>query len=326
MFKPLRVAIAIGLAMLACLPALHASAQQQRVYRVGVLTLGGPYLAAFDGLREGLKELGLEEGKQLIFHIRDVRGDPRALEPAAQGLERERVDLIYSITTSVTVAAKKATRDVPIVFYAGTDPVGVGLVASFAQPGGRITGIHSRSSPLVMKRIELMKEIHPGLRKVLFVYDPANPTMQQPLRLARDAARQLNIELVERYVKSVEDLRVTLQALKPGDMDALSFTDAMVTSQEAVILQAAAAKKLMVIVAERASVAKGALASYGVSYFANGRLAARQVQRILQGTSPAVLPVEQADRLHLALNLRTAAALGLKIPSSVLARADEVID
>lgn len=319
-------ATAIFLVVLSCLLASSASAQQPRVYRVGVISLGGPYTAAFEGLRAGLKELGLEEGKQLIFHVRDVRGDRRALEAAAQGLEREKVDLIYSITTSVTVVTKKATQSVPIVFYAGSNPVGVGLVASFAKPGGRVTGIHSQSSPLVMKRLELMKEIAPSLRKVLFVYDPGNPTMQEPLRLAREAARQLNLELIERHVKSAEELRTALDALKPGDIDALSFTDAMVTSQETIILEAAAAKKLMVVVAEPASVAKGALASYGVSYFANGRLAARQVQRILQGTDPGALPVEQADRLHLALNLRTARALGVKIPASVLARADEVLN
>src|SRR6266436_6117269 len=115
-------------------------AQQPRVYRVGVVLQGGPYLAAVDGLRKGLAELGLEEGKQLILHVRDGKGDLKAVEQAAGDLEREKVDLIYSVATSVTLAVKQATKKVPIVFNTGNDPVTFGLVQSFRKPGGRLTG------------------------------------------------------------------------------------------------------------------------------------------------------------------------------------------
>jgi len=122
---------------------LAAEAQQPRVHRVGVILQGGPYSGAVDGLRKGLAELGLEEGKHLILHVRDGKGDPKAAEQAAADLERERVDLMYAVTTSVTLAVKRATKTTPVVFYVGIDPVAVGLVESFRRPGGRFTGIYS---------------------------------------------------------------------------------------------------------------------------------------------------------------------------------------
>jgi putative ABC transport system substrate-binding protein len=305
---------------------LAAEAQEARVYRIGVITYGGPYLAAFDGLRDGLKELGLEEGNQVIFHMRDVRSDPKAVEAAAKGLEKEKVDLIYAVGTSITAVVKRATQNVPIVFYAGVDPATVGLVKTLAKPGGRLTGIHTRSTPLIGKRLELLKELMPSLRRVLFLANPGNATFGEGGRAAREAARQLKIELVERQVRSIDELRKTLDELPAGEVDALAYVDAMVVSQEAMMVQAATTKKLPLITSQRASVANGALASYGVSYYAGSRFAAKQVQRILLGANPADIAVEQLDRLHLAINLKTAKALGLKIPTSVLARADEVIE
>src|SRR5712692_3246156 len=142
---------------------LAAEAQQPRVYRVGVVLQGGPYLGAVDGLRKGLAELGLEEGKQFILHVREGKGDLKAVEQAAGDLEREKVDLIFSVATSVTLAVKRATKTVPIVFYAGSDPVALGLVESFRKPGGRFTGIYGRLSDVAAKRLELLKEMVPRL-------------------------------------------------------------------------------------------------------------------------------------------------------------------
>jgi putative ABC transport system substrate-binding protein len=304
---------------------LAAPAQQARVYRVGVIIHGGPYSAAIDGLNDGLRELGLEEGKQLILHLRDVKGDLKSVETAASGLEREKVDLIYSVTTSVTVLVKRATRTVPILFYAGADPVVAGLVESFARPGGRLSGVFSRTTTaLPGKRLELLKEMIPGLRRVGIFYNPGNPVSQQSVKIARDAARELKVQLVERPVGSIDELRAGVEALRAGEVDALAYTDGMVISQTDMIISIAQAKKVPVMVVEGASVAKGALAGYGVSYYTMGRLAAKQVQRVLLGANPADMPVEQVDRFHFAINLKTAKALGLTIPNSVLLRADEV--
>jgi putative tryptophan/tyrosine transport system substrate-binding protein len=305
---------------------LAAEAQQPRVYRVGVVLQGGPYLGAVDGLRKGLAELGFEEGKQFILHVREGKGDLKAVEQAAGDLEREKVDLIYSVATSVTLAVKRATKTVPIVFNAGSDPVVVGLVENFRKPGGRLTGTYNRSRELMAKRLELLKGMVPRLRRVVTFYNPDNPNAQLGMQEARDAARQLKVELLERRVASVEELRAGLRALRAGEADAyITSVDAMVISQTALVLDTARAKKLPTMFIEQESVAQGGLASYGVSYSAVGRLSARYVHRILLGADPGDLPVEQIDRLHFVINLTTAKALGLTIPQSLLLRADEVI-
>ena len=235
-------------------------AQQARVYRLGVVLQGGPYSASIDGLRNGLGELGLEEGKQFVLHVRDTRGDLKSVEAEARGLEGEKVDMIYSLATSVTLAAKRATRSVPIVFYAGTDPVAVGLVESIRKPGGRLTGIYSRFTDLTAKQLQLLKEIVPRLRRVVTFYSPDIPAAQQSVKIARDAARQLKVELVERPVASVEELRAGLRALRPGEAEAYYYvSDAMITSQAALIIEVARAKKLATMFNQREIVAMGGL-------------------------------------------------------------------
>ena len=320
----LRVCI---LLVLACLAApLAAPAQQSRMYRIGVVLSGGPYYAALDGLRDGLKDLGLEEDKQFVFHVRDLKGDVKSAGSVARGLEKEKVDVIYSVATSVTLEVKLGTERVPIVFYAGFDPVAARLVESIPRPGGRLSGIFSRSTLLAAKRLELLKEMVPKQRRVLIFYNPENPISQQQMKMVKDAARELKVQLVQRRVGSADQLRAGMEALRPGEVDGLVYTDTLVVSQSDMIIEIGRTKKLPIVVGERASVVKGALASYGVSYYTNGRLAAKHVQRVLQGTSPGEIPVEQVDRLHLVINLKTAKALGLTIPRSVLARADEIIE
>jgi len=310
---------------------LAAKAQQARAYRIGVILQGGPYSEAIDGLRNGLKELGLEEGKQFVLHVRDTKGDLKSVAVAARGLEdqkeEQKVDVIYALGTSVTLAAKRATKSVPIVFYAGTDPVAVGLIESLRKPGGRLTGIHGQFANLTAKRLELLKEMIPRLRRVVTFYSPDNPAAQQSMKIARDAARQLKVEFIERPVASVGELRASLRALRPGEADAFFFvSDAMVSSQEDLIIDTARAKRLPTMLAFEGSVAKGALASYGESYYALGRLSAKHVQRVLLGADPGDLPVEQLGRLRFVINLKTAKALGLTIPPSLLQRADQVIE
>jgi putative ABC transport system substrate-binding protein len=248
------------------------------------------------------------------------------VESAARTLEEQKVDLIYSITTSVTLAAKRATKSVPIVFYTGTDPVAVGLVESFRKPGGRLTGVYGRFTELTAKRLELLKDMMPRLRRVVIFYSPDNPAAQISMRIARDAAGRLQVKLVERPVDSVEALRAGLRALRPGEADAFIYaSDAMIVSQEELFLDTSRTKKLPTMLSYQGNVSKGALASYGENRFTLGRLAAQYIQRVLLGANPADLPIEQIDKLHFVVNLKTAKALGLTIPPSVLARADEVV-
>ncbi len=306
---------------------LAAEAQPARVYRVGVILQGGPYFQAVDGLRAGLRDLGLEEGKQIILLVRDAKGDLKAVEAAARELEQDRVDLIYAVTTSVTLATKRVTKSVPIVFYAGADPVAQGLVQSYRKPGGRLTGIHGQLTDVTAKRLELLKEMVPKARRVGAFYTPDNPAAEQSVQFARDAARQLRVELVERRVASVEGLRASLRELRPREVDALLYvSDAMVGSQAALIIETAREKRLPTIFQDPANVDHGALASYGFSYRTAGRLSAKLVQRVLLGANPGDMPIEQLDTLHFAINLKTAKALGLTIPPALLQRADQVIE
>jgi putative ABC transport system substrate-binding protein len=317
--------LALVIALLGVVPAVEA--QQAKLYRVGVIYQGGTYFPAIAGLRDGLKELGLQEGKQYVLHVRDTKGDLKSVEVAARNLEAEKVDLIYAVATSVALAAKRATKSVPIVFYAGTDPVALGLVDSYRKPGGRLTGVHGRFTELSAKRLELLKAMIPGLRKVVTFYNPDNTAAQRSIQTGRDAARQLQVEIAEQPVASIAELQARLEALRPGDADAFFYVaDAMVNSQAERIIAIANAKKLATMFSNTENVAAGALASYGASFYAIGRLSARYVQRILAGADPGGLPVEQVDRVEFAINLKTAKALGLRIPDAVLARADQVIE
>jgi putative ABC transport system substrate-binding protein len=200
-------------------------------------------------------------------------------------------------------------------------------VASFQKPGGRLTGIHSQVTDVTAKRLGLLKEMIPTLHRVAIFYNPGNPNTQQAVTMTRAAALQLHVQIVERPVGSVDELRASLRRFRPGEAEAFfHVTDGMLISQTDMIVDFARKNKLPTMLSDEASVAKGALASYGVSYYLTGQLASKLVQRVLLGADPAGLPVEQVDQLHLVINLKTAKALGLTIPPSVLQRADRVIE
>jgi putative ABC transport system substrate-binding protein len=306
--------------------APFAGAQQAKPHRIGVLLQGGAGYEAIDGLRQGLRELGYEEGKQIVLDIRDSKGDLKAVEEAARNLEREKVKVIYAFASSVVTATKKATTEVPIVFTVGSDPVAAGLVESFVKPGGRLTGVHTLIKDLTGKRLEILKEILPKLRSVLTIYSPANRVAKESAQLAREEAKRLGLKFVERHVGSVDQLRSALQGLKAGEADAFFYIpDAMVGSQAQLIIDTANTKKLATMFQEQGLVTKGALASYGQNYYEIGRLSAKYVQKILGGAHPRDLRIETVEDVELAINLRTAKQLGITIPPEMLARAKKVI-
>jgi putative tryptophan/tyrosine transport system substrate-binding protein len=322
-----RGVIQFGLAAMLLSHSFPAEAQQPKINRVGVLLAGAHWYEIIDGLRAGLKELKLEEGKQFILEIRDTKGDLKAAETAARNLEQEKVNLIYATRTSVTLAAKRVTVDIPIVFSSGADPVALGLVESFAKPGGRLTGVYEPGTDLTAKRLEILKEILPKLRRILAFYDPRNPVASESARLAREEiARLPGVEFVERHFASVEELQAGVRAVKAGEVDAFfQLSDSMVNSQTQLIIDTARVIRLPTMFLDEPSVIKGGLASYAVSFHELGRLSAKYVQRILAGVKPKDLPVEAVRRIDLIVNLRTAKQIGLTVPSSVLARADRVI-
>ena len=315
-----------GAIIAAVLLFMHLAGAQE-VQRVGVILQGGDWYAVVDGLRDGLNQLGLVEGKQFLLDIRDTRGDLKTVEAAAKNLEQQKVKLIYTASTSVSVAAKRATQSIPMVFVAGTDPVTVKLVESIAAPGGRLTGVHLRSTELTGKRLELLREIVPDVRRVVTFYNPQNPSAIASAKEGRDAAARLGLQFIERHVASVEELQTAVYAFKTDEADAyIAVSDAMIDSQIQSIIAMAKAKKLPTMLYEPAAVVKGGLVTYGADFKEAGRLSARHVRQVLAGASPADLPVEGVDKLLLVINLKTAKQIGLAIPESILLRADKLIE
>ena len=319
-----KIIFLMAAAMVVSISLVHA--QQAKVYRIGALFPGGPLSETIDGLRGGLRELGLEEGKKFTLAILDTKGDAKTAEEAARKFEREKFDVIYALTLPVATSAKAATTNIPLVFCVGTDPVAMGLVDSFVKPGGRLTGVQYLVTDLTAKRLEILKEILPKLSRVVTFYNPGDPVAPGAAKLAREEAGRLGLKFIERHVSSVEELRKVLQALKPGEADAYFFvTDVMVIGQVQLIIDTAKAKKLATMFHERSLVTNGALASYGQNYYEIGRVSAKYVQRVLSGVQPRDLKVETIDDVELAINLQTAKQLGLTIPPNVLARARKVI-
>jgi putative ABC transport system substrate-binding protein len=314
--------------MAAAVMLVHpAGAQDLRVHKVGVILQGGPWYAVVDGLREGLSQSGYVEGRRYVLDIHDTRGDLKAAEEAARNLEQQKVHLIFTAATSVSLAAKRATKNIPIVFFAGTDPVAVNLVESIPRPGGRLTGVHTPVTYATGKRLELLREIVPNLRRVVTFYDPVNPAAIESAKEIRLAARILGLELLERHVASVAELQKALRGFRGGEADAyFAAADAMLDSETQSVIAMVKSNRLPSMFYLQSAVADGGLASYSPDFREGGRLSAMYVRRILEGMNPADLPVEQMDRLVLLINLRAAKQIGLSIPETILIRADRVIE
>jgi len=305
---------------------MSANAQQSKVYRIGAIHQGGPFKAVVDGLRDGLKQSGMEEGKQFVLDIRDAKGDLKVVEEAARNFEREKVNLIYAVPTSTVTAVKNATSKSPIVFAVGSDPVASGLVQSFGKPGGRLTGVQYSATDLTGKRLEILKEMLPKLSRVVIIYNPNNRVSVEAAALARQAGKQLGVQLVERQATSVEELRQRVGALKAKEADAYFYiSDAMVASQAQFVVETATSKRLPTMFSEQSLVAMGGLASYGQNFHETGRLSAKYVQKVMTGAQPGDLRVEVVDKFELVINLKTAKQIGLTIPPNLLARAEKVI-
>ncbi len=307
---------------------LRVRAQQpETLPRVGVIIQGGAHQTGLAGLRKGLRELGVDEGRHVSLIVRETKGDLRAAGAAAAELERDGIAVIVSFGMSPTLAIKQATTTVPMVYVGGTDPVAAGLADSVARPGGRVTGVRHLIAELTAKRLELFRELVPNLRRVAVFYNPNNPIARSAMALAREAAQQLGLELVERQVTSPEEIRQEAEGLGKLGVNGYYFvSDATAIGQHDLITDAANRFRLPTMALELDVVRHGALAGYGLNYGELGRLAAKFVNRILAGDRPGDLPIEDITVPALAINLKTARAIGIEVPADVLARADEVIE
>jgi putative tryptophan/tyrosine transport system substrate-binding protein len=305
---------------------LAAEAQQaKRPFRIGVLhTAYFEEIPSVAGLKAGLRELGLEEGRGVTFDIRFTRGKVDGAPAAAAALVKSGVDLIFAQSEQSARAVKDMTQAIPVVFAEVGDPVAAGLVTSIPRPGGNVTGISSLATELIPKRLEILKAMFPAVRRVWAVYYTDDLSSAEAARKAQEVATVLQLEIVVRAVRTPEELIGHLKNLRPGD--GLLSPLAVTMNIPAVILDLELMSKWPALFYNTFWAQAGALVSYGSDPYAEGVQAARLVARILRGERPQDLPVEGANKIELAINLKTARSLGITIPRDILVRADRVIE
>ena len=317
----------IGLLGATAVCPLAVRAQQTAVPVIGFMVSGtkashGPWV---DTLVQRIRELGWTE-RTVAIEYRWAEGRSERFTEIAAEFVRLKVDVMITTGTAPTLAAKRATSVIPIVFPAAGDPVGTGLVASLAQPGGNVTGLSIQTTDIAGKRLELLREIVPKLRRLAIMAHGGAPAAVLETREVQEAAGKFGIEAFPSDVRRADDIVPAFEALK-GRTDALYVViDPLLTTNKVRINALAIGARLPTMYGFRELVEAGGLISYGANFPHLWRRAAEQVDKILRGAKPADLPVEQPTKFDLIINLTTAKALGLTIPPSLLARADEVIE
>jgi putative tryptophan/tyrosine transport system substrate-binding protein len=276
---------------------------------------------------DGMRELGDIEGRDFEMVYTSADGQVERLPKAAEELVQLNPDIIIASATIQAVAAKKATDTIPIVVPVLADPIGLGFVASEARPGGNVTGIAPYVKGLPSKQLELAREVVPGATRIGLVDDVNDPKAHPQRREIEAAGKELDIKIVPAEVRTAGDIGSAYEALAAGGVEVVIVEQSsMLIISRKQIAEAAAAKKLPTVYGYREHVEAGGLISYGVNLDSCFHRAAYYVDRILKGTKPGDLPVEFPTRVELLINLKTARALGLEIPATLLARADEVIE
>jgi len=306
-----------------------AEAQQPtKIPRIGYLVAGyrSDILARTDAFRQELRELGYEEGKNIVIEQRYAEGKTERLSQLAAELVRLNVKVIVAAGPQATRRAKEATSTIPIVMGFHNDPIGSGLVASLARPGGNVTGLSTLAPEISGKQLELLQEIVPKLSRVAVLGNSTDPGNPQVLRETERAAIALGVQHLYVDVRSPEDIETAFRKASNGHTDAvLALPSFLLTSQRKQLVNLALKTRLPSIYDRQEFVEDGGLMSYSVSSTDLFRRAAIYVDKILKGANPADLPVEQPTKFELVINLKTAKQIGLTIPPNVLARADRVI-
>jgi putative ABC transport system substrate-binding protein len=319
----------LGYATVVCSLAAHAQQSAATPHRIGILTAGplaerAHLIAAF---QEGLREFGYVGSRSLVFDIRSAEGQPQRLSILASELANLKVAVMFADTTVAVQAAKRATQQIPIVMGSPGDPVGTGLVASLARPGGNVTGMTTMAFELSRKRLELLVELLPTGSRIAVLWNSSNAASEENWHENEAAARTLELVVQSYPVPFTAQLVDKLEAIGRANMDAMVvLPDPMLLGDKRRLAEFAIKERLPTMFEQREHVEAGGLMCYGPNLTELYRHAASFVDRILKGAKPADLPVEQATRFDLVINLKTAKALGLTIPPSLLARADELIE
>src|SRR5262245_8145413 len=320
-----KTALGVLVALLFAVSFPVEAQQTKKVPRIGYLSSGSASFRT-GAFRQGLRDLGYVEGKNIIIEYRNAEGKIERYPDLVVDLVGLKVDVIFTSSTPGALAAKNATKTIPIVFTNVGDPVANGLVASLARPGGNITGLSTLAPELSGKGLELLKETIPKLSRVAVVWNPDNPGKTSSFKETEVAAQALRLQLQSLEVRGPNDVEPAFQAAKKERAVALIvLRDVVVTSQMTRILELALKNQMPAIYGDRGFVDAGGLMSYGPNIDDLFRRAATYVDKILQGTKPADLPIERPSKFELVINLKTAKQIGLTIPPNVLARADKVI-
>src|SRR5262245_52471525 len=322
-----RIGLPVVLALSLFLAPLAAEAQQaQKIALVGVLDLGRPPLGLLEAFPRGLSERGYMEGRNLKIEWRFAEGRNERLPQLARELVSLKVDAIFAINTPAAQAAKTATGTIPIVIARVADPVRSGFAVSLARPGGNITGLSAITDELSAKRLQLLKEALPNATRVAVIWNSGNPGPAAVVQKMEAASPQFGLKLQLLPTRSGSDLPAVFEAITNGRVDAVFVVDdVLITTHKQQILDWAKKNRLPVVSQYRELTEAGALIAYGPSIGEMYRRAAYFVDKILKGVKPAELPIEQPATFELVINLKTAKALGLTIPQSLLLRADHVI-
>jgi len=312
-------------ALLAAPPAVGAQ-QAGRVWRIGYIDVSDD-AKRYEAILQRLRELGYLEGRNLITERRYSEGQAERFPQFAAELVRLKVDVIIVITTPAALAVKRATTTIPIVFPTAIDPVGAGVISSLARPGGNITGLTTQSPDLVAKRLQLLKEAIPHLSRVAVLWNANNPANAGPWREAQDAARALGMALLSQEVRGPADFERVFAVMARERQDGLLFIrDGLTLQHGAQVVDFVTRKAIPSMFEGSELAAAGGLMSYEANVADLLRRGAILVDKILKGATPGDLPFERPTKFELVINLKTAKALGLTIPPSLLQRAEQVIE
>lgn len=299
--------------------------KRTRPFLIGALNASWGPTPQVAGLRDGLLALGYRESEQFVIGVRFTRGNLATLPEAARQLVQDGVDVIFADHDDAAKAAQQVTTQIPIVFAMVGDPVGLGLIHTFAHPGGNITGVADLHLELGPKRLDVFREIIPGLHRVLFPYHATDVYATAEVRELRLAAHRLGIVLVERALRTQEEAQATLAAIQHGEVDGILAPRCCALNISGFVLEATSRRGIPTMFEGAFWVERGALAGYGQDFYVSGQMAARLVDKILKGANPAEIPMEVNAKLEYVINLKVAKALGLAIPQEVLYRADRLI-
>jgi len=300
---------------------------QARQYRVAVLTPGLSFVPVLEGLQEGLAQLGYVPGKNVILVVEDTHGAVPDLAQRAARLVEAKPDVLVTVGTPHTRAAKQATTSVPIVFTRVGDPLQYGIIASYASSQNNLTGVSTYSGPLTGKRLELLQEIVPGVKRILAVVAKNEANAQAAFERLAQMAQKLQIQVLRRDVTTREEIEQALSAISPGSVEAIYHVPSFLVSAHIdLLIQQAKQEKLPLIVHEDSMVDQGALVSYGGHSRPMGVQAAKLVAKLLEGAHPAQLPIQTPDKFILTINLATAKAIDLTLSRNILERADRLVE